>query len=130
MVDTCVLCESSGNLVAIWAEDLSDGAMEHIVQQVDLFVRTKQLFCLRLLLCQHKGQEQSEKNAGLHDFCLPRFFQGICCLPRFCCTMPRSQSQSGIISLAGAVLYPLQAAISPIMQSCIIIISGTHSTEG
>merc|ERR1719237_115828 len=47
MVDTCVLCECSRNLVAIWAEDLPDGAVEHIVHQVDLPARTKQLFCLR-----------------------------------------------------------------------------------
>ena len=79
MVDTGVLCECSGNLVAIWAKDLSDGAVEHIVHQVDLPAGTKQLLCLRLLLCQHKGQEQSEKNAGLHGFCLAGFFQGIRC---------------------------------------------------
>ena len=31
----------------------------------------------------------------------------IFCLPRFCCSTPRSQSQSGINVLAPAVLYPL-----------------------
>ena len=70
MVDTCVLCEGSGNLVAVWAKDLPDGAVEHIVHQVDLPARNKQLLCLRLLLCQHKGQEQGDKNAGLHGVCL------------------------------------------------------------
>ena len=126
MVDTCVLCESSRNLVAIWAKDLPDGAVEHVVHQVDLPARTKQLFCLRLLLRQHKGQDQSDKNAGLHGFCLP----GIRCLSRFCYATPRSQSESGISSLAASVLYPLstQGAISHI-KSCIIIISATPDQD-
>ena len=74
MVDTCVLCESSRYLVAIWAKDLPHSAVEHIVHQVDLPPRTKQLFCLRFLLCQHKGQKQSQKNSGLHRFLPPEIF--------------------------------------------------------
>ena len=129
MVDTCVLCESSGNLVAIWAKDLPNGAVEHIVHQVDLPAGTKQLLCLRFLLRQHKGQEQSDKNAGLHGFCLPGFFQSIRCLPRFCCATPCSQSESGISPLAPAVLYPStqQAAITCNHASLSLV---PHWTEG
>ena len=68
MVDACVLCESPRDLVAIWTKDLPHGAVENIVQQVDLSARAQQLFRLRLILCEREGQEQSDKNAGLHCF--------------------------------------------------------------
>ena len=68
VVDACVLCESPRDLVAIQTKDLPHGAVENIVQQVDLPSRAQQLFRLRLILCERKGEEQSDKNAGLHCF--------------------------------------------------------------
>ena len=68
VVDACVLCESPRDLVAIWTKDLPHGAVENIVQQVDLPSRAQQLFRLRLILCEREGEEQSDKNAGLHCF--------------------------------------------------------------
>ena len=68
VVDACVLCESPRDLVAIWTKDLPHGAVENIVQQVDLPSRAQQLFRLRLILCEREGQQQNDKNAGLHCF--------------------------------------------------------------
>ena len=67
-MDACVLCESPRDLVAIWTKDLPHGAVENIVQQVDLPSRAQQLFRLRLILCEREGEEQSDKNTGLHCF--------------------------------------------------------------
>ena len=125
MVDTCVLCEGSGNLVAIWAKDLPDGAVEHIVHQVDLPARNKQFLCLRLVLCQHKGQEQGDKNAGLHGVCLlsknslpPKILLPI----RFDSQPIREWHLFGSCRIISVVF---QAAGYHHIQSCIIIISAT-----
>merc|ERR1711899_360276 len=64
--DTCVFCKCSRNLVLVWAKNLPDSAVQHIVDQVDLPAKHQQLLRLRLLVCQHKGQEKSHKNTGLH----------------------------------------------------------------
>ena len=55
MIDACVLRKCSRNLVLVWAKNLPDSAVQHIVDQVDLPPKHQQLFRLRLLVCQHKG---------------------------------------------------------------------------